>query len=67
MVAKPKATPGPSNSQGFGPPENAQHAVAMLSGFDPNQLALLVQAAQIVQGSSSPSPGSDADARGSCG
>ena len=67
MVAKPKATPGPSNSQGFGPPENAQHAVAMLSGFDPNQLALLVQAAQIVQGSSSSSPGSDADARGSCG
>ena len=48
MVAKPKATPGPSNSQVFGPPENAQHAVAMLSGFDPNQLALLVQAAQIV-------------------
>ena len=67
MVAKPKDTPRPSNSQFFGPPENAQHALTMLSGFEPNQLALLVQAAQIVQGRSSSSPGSDADARGSCG
>ena len=50
MVAKPKATSGPSNSQGFGPPADADHALNMLSGFEPNQLALLVQAAQIVQG-----------------
>ena len=64
MVAEPKAAPGPSTAQGFGPPENAQHAVA---GFDSNQLSLLVQAAQMVQGGSSPSPGSDADARGFCG
>ena len=38
MVAKPMAAPGPSTAQGFGPPENAQHAVAMLPGFDSNQL-----------------------------
>ena len=56
MVAKPKATSGPSNSQGFGPPADAEHALNMLSGFEPNQLALLVHAAQIVQGRSSSSP-----------
>ena len=67
MVVKPKAAPGPSTAQGFGLPKNDQHAVAMLSGFDSNQLSLLVQAAQMVQGGSSPSPGSDADAWGFCG
>ena len=59
MVAKPKAAPRPSTALGFGPPDNAQHAMAMLSGFDSNQLSMLVQAVQMVQGGSSHSTGND--------
>ena len=67
MVAKSKATAGPSTAQGFGPPDNPEHALAMLSGFNSNQMSMLVQAVQMVQGGSSYSPGSDTDARGFCG
>ena len=67
MVAKPKATPGSSFSQDFGPPANAQHAAAMLTAFGPQHLALIVQAAQTLQDGSSPTPGSDVVAQGSGG
>ena len=67
MVAKPMATPGPSSAQVFGPPDNPEHAMAMLSGFNSNQMSMLVQAVQMVQQGSSHSPGCDTDARGSCG
>ena len=50
MVAKPKATPGPYTPQGFGPPDNPEHALAMLSGFNSNQMSMLVHAGAVMDG-----------------
>ena len=67
MVAKAKAALGGVEGRRLILPTTEEQAVALLAGFNLDQLALLVKATQLVREKAENSPSCDQDARGSCG